>query len=455
MRKIAVIGYPNVGKSSLVNRLSGTSEAVVHETAGVTRDRKEVAADWNGRGFVLVDTGGIDEAERDSMSAAIRAQARAALDDCDAVLFVVDAKSGLRPGDEEVGVMLRSSPLPVLLAANKCDTVDVIPFTAEFHRLGLGDPIPVSAAEGLGTGDLLDRIVELLGEEAVIGPEREQPVRLALIGRPNAGKSSLVNRLLGEDRVIVSDVAGTTRDSIDTPLEIPAELAGGRSRTVLLVDTAGLRRRAKMDGTLEEAAALRSQRAAERAAVALVVCDAIDGVTSQDLRIAEMSMRSGCATALVLNKWDLVRDSGRDPDEVLADAQDLVRTRSRLRPRVLTASALTGRHVTRLLAEAVGLSDRASERIPTSLLNRFLAEAVEARQPPAVRGKRLKLLYGAQTETSPPRFAIQVNSRSRITKAYAYYIENRLRERFNLEGVPIVIDLVEHSSRRGERARAM
>ena len=451
MRKIAVIGYPNVGKSSLVNRLSGTREAVVHETAGVTRDRKEVPAEWNGRRFTLIDTGGIDEAERDSMAQAIRGQANAALKDCDGALMVVDAKAGLRPGDEEVADMLRRSHIPIILAANKCDSVTTIPFAAEFHKLGLGEPVPVSAAEGLGIGDLLDRISMLLGEEIPIGPMLEEPVRLALIGRPNAGKSSLVNQLTGEDRVIVSEIAGTTRDAIDTPLEIPAELAGGRARTVLLVDTAGLRRNAKIDGSLEQAAALRSRRAAERATVALVVCDALDGVTTQDLRIAELSMQSGCATALVLNKWDLVKDSGREPDDVLADAQALVGTRSRLRPRVLTASALTGRHVSRLLTEAVGLADRASERIPTPMLNRFLSEIVAARQPPAVQGKRLKLIYGAQTETSPPRFAIQVNSRSRITKAYAYYIENRLRERFNLEGVPIIIDLIEHRSRRGER----
>ena len=423
----------------------------MHETAGVTRDRKEVPAEWNGRRFTLIDTGGIDEAERDSMARAIRGQATAALKDCDGALMVVDAKAGLRPGDEEVADMLRRSHIPIILAANKCDSVTTIPFAAEFHKLGLGEPVPVSAAEGLGIGDLLDRISGLLGEDIPIGPTVEEPVRLALIGRPNAGKSSLVNQLTGEDRVIVSEIAGTTRDAIDTPLEIPAELAGGRARTVLLVDTAGLRRNAKIDGSLEQAAALRSRRAAERATVALVVCDALDGVTSQDLRIAELSMQSGCATALVLNKWDLVKDSGREPDDVLADAQALVGTRSRLRPRVLTASALTGRHVSRLLTEAVGLADRASDRIPTPLLNRFLSEIVAARQPPAVQGKRLKLIYGAQTEVSPPRFAIQVNSRSRITKAYAYYIENRLRERFNLEGVPIIIDLIEHRSRRGER----
>jgi len=430
VRKIAVVGYPNVGKSSLVNRLSGTKETVVHEMAGVTRDRKEVDAEWNGKRFILVDTGGIDEDDPDTMAASVRRQSMTALSDCDAALLVVDAKAGLRPGDEDVADMLRRSDIPVLLAANKCDTVKDIPYSAEFHKLGLGDPFAVSAAQGLGVGDLLDRLSDMIGDDLVFGPQPEAPVRLA---------------------VIVSPIAGTTRDSIDTPLIVPADLAGGRERQVLLVDTAGLRRAAKIEGELEQASAARARRAAERADVALVVCDAVEGVTAQDLRIAELAMQSGCATALVLNKWDLIRDSDQDADKVLQAAQDLAGSKLRLRPRVLTASALTGRQVSRLLAEAVAIADRSKERIPTPQLNRFLAEITEARQPPAVQGKRLKVLYGAQTETAPPRFAIQINSRSRITKAYVYYIENRLRERFRLEGVPIIMDLVEHRSRRSER----
>ena len=231
----------------------------------------------------------------------------------------------------------------------------------------------------------------------------------------------------------------------------PAELAGGRERPLLLIDTAGIRRSAKVDGTLEQASVLRSRRAAERSDVALVICDAEAGVTTQDLRIAELAMKSGCATALVLNKWDLVKDSEGDPDTILADAEAMAGTKLRLRPRVLTASALTGRQISRLLAEAIAIADRASTRIPTPQLNRFLAEATSARQPPAVRGQRLKLRYMAQIETKPPRFAVQVNSRARITKEYAYYIENRLRERFRMEGVPLVIDMVEGRERRSRR----
>jgi GTP-binding protein len=451
VKKIAVVGYPNVGKSSLVNRLSGKREAVVHESAGVTRDRKEIDAEWNGRSFTLVDTGGIDETEQGELAAAVRRQAVTAIGDCDVALLVVDAKAGLRPGDEEVADLLRRSGLAVMIAANKCDSISEEPNAAEFFRLGLGDPWPVSAAEGLGTGDLLDAIATLIGEEQGEGPIREPAVRLALIGRPNVGKSSLVNALTGSDRVIVSDMAGTTRDAIDTPLQAPAALAGGRDREVLLVDTAGIRRAAKVEGALEQASVLRSTRAAERADVALVVCDAQAGITSQDLRIAELAMKSGCATALVLNKWDLIRDSEQDPDTVLADAEALASSKLRLRPRVLTASALTGRQITRLLAEAIAIADRAGTRIPTPQLNRFLGEITSARQPPAVRGQRLKLFYMAQTETRPPRFAVQVNSRGRITKEYAYYLENRLRERFRMEGVPLIIDMVERRSRRSER----
>jgi len=451
VRKIAVVGYPNVGKSSLVNRLSGSREAVVHETAGVTRDRKEVEAEWNGKSFTLIDTGGIDETEEGEIAAAVRLQALTALEDCDAAMLVVDAKAGLRPGDEEVADLLRRSGLPVVLAANKCDSINEEPNAAEFHRLGLGEPWPVSASEGLGAGDLLDGICDLIGDGLIVGPEEEPPVRLALIGRPNVGKSSLVNALTGTNRVIVSDMAGTTRDAIDTPLMAPAELAGGRERPLLLIDTAGIRRSAKVDGTLEQASVLRSKRAAERSDVALVICDAEAGVTTQDLRIAELAMKSGCATALVLNKWDLVKDSEGDPDTILADAEAMAGTKLRLRPRVLTASALTGRQISRLLAEAIAIADRASTRIPTPQLNRFLAEATSARQPPAVRGQRLKLRYMAQIETKPPRFAVQVNSRARITKEYAYYIENRLRERFRMEGVPLVIDMVEGRERRSRR----
>jgi GTP-binding protein len=441
MLKVAIVGYPNVGKSSLINRLTGTREAVVHERPGVTRDRNELDCEWNGRRFILIDTGGVDFEDEDPLASSIRDQARAGLADAQVAVLVVDARAGVRPGDEEMADLLRRSPVPSIVAANKCDGVSDVPQAAEFHRLGLGEPLAVSAAQGLGSGDLLDRIVELLpaGEDE----PHDDTVRLAVIGRPNVGKSSLVNRFLGQERTIVSDLAGTTRDAIDTPL-----IVDGRGLT--LIDTAGIRRQSKVSDSVEYYTSLRSRRAAERADVALVVCDARDGVTAQDQRIAELAMKAGCATALVLNKWDIYEGD----ESGLEHERARVAEKLRLRPRVLTASALTGRHVARLLNEAIALGDRTAGRIPTPELNRFLAEAVQARQPPVGtrRGAgqhRLKLIYMAQIGERPPRFAIQVNSRTRVTRDYAYFLENRMRARYAMDGVPLIIDFVE----RGQRGR--
>ena len=373
--KVAIVGYPNVGKSSLVNRLSESREAVVHEAPGVTRDRKEIQTDWNGRPITLIDTGGVDLEDRREMAGLIQEQVRAALADSDAVVLVVDARAGTRPGDLDLADQLRRQALPVVVAANKVDTAGELPLAAEFHGLGLGDPIPVSAAQGLGTGDLLDRIAELSPDADEAVDERADSVRLAVIGRPNVGKSSLVNRFLGAPRVIVSPVAGTTRDAIDLPMTF-------EGRELILIDTAGLRRQAKVSESIEYYTTLRSRRAAERADVALVVCDATAGITAQDLRIAELAMRSGCATALALNKWDIAEEVDLEFERARAHQK------LRLRPRVLTASAKTGRHVERLLVEVVGLADRSRTRIPTPQLNRFLSDAVSNRQPPSGVGPR-------------------------------------------------------------------
>jgi GTP-binding protein len=432
LSKVAIVGYPNVGKSTLVNRLTESREAVVHPQAGVTRDRKEVEADWNGRSFLLVDTGGVDMEETDDLAKAVQRQARSALAECDVAVFVVDAVAGLRPGDAELARELRAADTPVVVAANKVDDALHQSAAADFYALGLGDPVAVSAAHGLGTGDLLDRIAAGLADV----PEREEETstKLAVIGRPNIGKSSLVNKLLGEDRVIVADLAGTTRDSIDTRIEV-------EGRPVTLIDTAGLRRRTKVAGTVDYYAQLRSEQAAERADVAIVLCDAKDGITSEDFRIAELAMQKRCATVVALNKWD-------ETDTDLEDARARVNTKLRQRPRLLAVSAKTGRGLTRLVAEALDLADRSAQRIKTAELNRFLDEVQQARQPPAKRGKRLKLYYLAQFETSPPRFALQVNDRSLVTRDWAYFLENRLRERFGLQGVPLVIDIKTTGGRR-------
>jgi GTP-binding protein len=445
--KIAVVGYPNVGKSSLVNRLTQSREAVVHERPGITRDRKELTTEWNGRRLTLIDTGGVDLEDEDPLAVSIQDQAREAIADAQVAVLVVDARAGVRPGDEEIAQILRGGEVPVVVAANKIDSPGDLVLVHDFHGLGLGEPLPVSAAQGLGTGDLLDRLIELGPDEGDETEEDEDLVRLAVIGRPNVGKSSLVNAFLGRDRVIVSPEAGTTRDAIDTPIEI-------EGRRMLLVDTAGIRRAAKVSESVEYYTALRSQRAAERADVALVVCDAQDGVTAQDMRIADMAMKAGCATALVLNKWDLTGGEGDPrgpgagigPDE-LDRERARVNRKLRLRPRVITASATSGRNVQRLLQEALSLADRATHRVPTPELNRFLSEVTGARQPPAKQGHRLKLLYMAQIGVRPPRFAIQVNSRTRVTRDYAYFVENRLRERYALEGIPVIIDFNERKQR--------
>ena len=445
--KVAVVGYPNVGKSSLVNRLTQSREAVVHERPGITRDRKELETEWNGRAFTLIDTGGVDLDDEDPLAVSIQDQARAALADAQVAMLVVDARAGLRPGDEEVADLLRRGRIPVVVVANKIDSPRDLPLAHDFHGLGLGDPMAVSAAQGLGTGDLLDRLVELLPPEEESDGSEDELVRLAVIGRPNVGKSSLVNAFLGRERVIVSEVAGTTRDAIDTELEVdtqPTTSAGTGGRRIRLVDTAGIRRQAKVQESVEYYTVLRSQRAAERADVALVVCDASDGVTSQDLRIAELAMKSGCATALVLNKWDLTGGDDFDLDHERAR----VARKLRLRTKVLTASAKTGRHVPRLLVEVLSLADRYGHRIPTPELNRFLGDVVATRPPPQKQGHRLKLLYIAQIGERPPRFSIQVNNRQKVTRDYAYFLENRLRERYALEGIPVIIDFAERKQRR-------
>ncbi|HEY7966494.1 MAG TPA: ribosome biogenesis GTPase Der [Solirubrobacteraceae bacterium] len=435
--KVAVVGYPNVGKSSLVNRLSGGREAIVHERPGITRDRKELDCEWNGRTFTLIDTGGVDFADLDPLAGSIREQAQAGIADADVAMLVVDARAGARPGEHEIADLLRRGDTPVLVVANKIDSASDIPLAAEFHALGLGEPVAVSAAQGLGTGDLLDRLVAMLPPASEAQEEDADTVRLAVIGRPNVGKSSLVNRFAGSERVIVAGEAGTTRDAIDLPLEVDG-------RALIVVDTAGMRRQSKIGESVEYYTTLRSQRAAERADVAMVVCDAVDGVTAQDLRVADLAMRTGCATLVVLNKWD-VKDERLDLDYERARLAEKLRQR----PRVLTVSALTGRNVSRLLSDAIALADRRAARIPTPELNRFLGETVQTRQPPAKQGHRLKLIYMTQIGTRPPRYAIQVNSRSRVTRDYAYFVENRMRERYGLDGVPLIIDFVE----RGERRR--
>jgi GTP-binding protein len=430
---VAIVGFPNVGKSTLVNRLVGGTEAVTSPEPGVTRDRKRLATEWNGIAFELVDTGGIDLGDEAELARDVQAQARLGIAEADAIVLVVDGRAGMRGGDADLAKTLRGSQVPVIVVVNKADRPNDYAITAEFHGLGLGDPIAVSATHGLGTGDLLDAITAALGDREPQA-DGDDATRVAVIGRPNVGKSSLVNAFLGSERVIVSDIAGTTRDAIDTEVEVDG-------RRTILVDTAGLRRRSKVAGTVDYYAQLRSERAVERADVAIIVCDASEGVTTEDMRVAEMAMKAGCASLLAMNKWDL---SETDID----DARARVERKLRLRPAVITCSATRGRNVATLLPRALELADKAAERIPTPELNRFVSGVVAKHPPPTKRGKRLRLYYAAQIGESPPRVAIQVNDRKLIARDWAYHLENRMRETYELEGVPLIIDFVPASGRR-------
>ena len=427
---VAIVGFPNVGKSTLVNRLTGTRAAVVHETSGVTRDRKELVCEWTGRRFLLVDTGGVDIADETPITRSIAVQAREAVTEADLVLFVVDAQLGITPGDEEVAQILRESHKPVLVLANKIDDPKHDSLAFELHKLGLGDPVPISALHGHGAGDLLDEIVRYLESHAA-APREELPpeaIRVAILGRPNVGKSSLVNALLGRERVIVSEIPGTTRDSIDTVLQ-------RGDRTFVLVDTAGLRRKRKHRQGIEYYSELRALEAAERADVALVLIDATQGVVEQDLAIADVSRKADCATLVVLSKWD-------ETTVRLEDVRKRLRRRLRQRPTFIAVSAHSGRGLERLLDTVAELFDRYAARVPTPELNNVLAELGKIREPPMRKGRRLNVLYGTQIHERPPRLRIYVNDPTLVTRDYGFWVENELRERFGLDGVPVSIDFV-------------
>jgi len=424
---VAIVGFPNVGKSTLVNRLTATRTAVVHETPGVTRDRKELLCDWSGTYFRLIDTGGIDREDTGPFGPQVANQAREAVEEADLVLMVVDAKVGVTPGDEELAEILRASRRPVLVLANKLDDPRRDLEALEFHRLGLGDPIPISALHGHGTGDLLDEVVSRLPGRSE-RPVGEEAIKVAILGRPNVGKSSLLNALLGRERVIVSEVPGTTRDAIDTVLRRD-------DTTFVLVDTAGLRRKRKQRQGIEYYSELRALEAAERADVALVVVDASEGVVDQDLAVADVARKAQCATIVVLSKWDVTEIR-------IEDVRPRISTRLRQRPPLIAVSAHTGRGLERLLALVEDLFARYSGRIATAELNRALQELREKRQAPGRRGRRLNLLYGTQVSSRPPRFRLFVNDRRLVTRDYGYWVENELRARFGLDGVPVSIDFV-------------
>ena len=423
---IAIVGRPNVGKSTLFNRIAGGRRAIVDDRPGVTRDRHFAPADWNGRHFWLVDTGGWI-GDKDVLSNAIRSQIETAIEQSDAILFVVDVREGVHPADLEVAEVLRPVGDQVIVVANKSDNMpDDLGYLA-FHELGLGDPQPVSASTGKGSGDLLDVLVALVPET----PEPEAPdvIQVAVVGRPNVGKSSLVNRLLGEERTVVAPEAGTTRDAVDSPLRY-------HGRTLNFIDTAGLRKRSKVEDEIEFYSALRSRRAIERADVSVLVVDASIGVHVQDLKIAQSALERGSGLVVAVNKWDLVQDK----DTTLADrGTKEVTSRAPFMKSYpfVYLSALTGFRARKVLDLIMSVAETREIRIPTSDVNRNLESLVMRNQPPQLSGKEVKLFYASQVGTKPPTFAVVSNRPDAIPESYKRFIERGFREAWGFSGVPL------------------
>ncbi len=424
---VAVVGRPNVGKSTLVNRIAQVDEAIVHEMRGVTRDRSYHKADWNGMDFTLIDTGGIEMGNEDVFQGSIRNQAFEAAREADVIVFLVDGKTGINADDEEVARILRRSDKPIFLAVNKMDTPGRGDELWEFYQLGLGDPWPVSATHGHGTGDLLDEIVEELRKLDVDFEEEEPGINVAIIGRPNAGKSSLTNRLTNNERSIVSDVAGTTRDAVDTVVEHEGQL-------YRIVDTAGLRRKSQIDEDVEYYGFVRAMRAIDRADVALLVIDGTLGLTNEDQRVAGYAAERGCAMAILLNKWDIVEgpEAKAEVRERIADRMTFVGYAP-----VVAISALTGKKVDRVW-EVIDQAYAAYSRvIPTNQLNTFLSQIRESGHTISKGKAILRMKYVTQTATCPPQFTFFANRPDIVDDNYERYLENRLREHFDLVGTPI------------------
>lgn len=425
---VAIVGRPNVGKSTLVNRIAQVDDAIVHEMRGVTRDRSYHNADWNGVDFKLIDTGGIEVGSDDAFQGSITAQALEAARQADVIVFVVDGKVGVNADDEEVARILRRSNKPVLLAANKMDHPKMEEGLWEFYQLGLGDPWPVSAMHGNGTGDLLDEVVRHLRElDVAQGEDEVEAVNVAIIGRPNAGKSSLTNRLTDNDRSIVSDVAGTTRDAIDTLVEHDGT-------TYRIVDTAGLRRKSQIDQDVEYYGFVRAMRAIDRADVALLVVDSSIGLTNEDQRVAGYAAERGCAMVIVLNKWDLVE--GPDEKQKIRDRIADRMTFVGYAP-VVAISALTGKKVQRIWEAIDEAFENYSRVIPTGKLNAFLTTIRESGHTISKGKAILRMKYVTQTATKPPRFTFFCNRPDVVDDNYERYLENRMREAFPLVGTPI------------------
>ncbi len=425
---VAVVGRPNVGKSTLFNRLTGSRLSIVEDTPGVTRDRIYHEAEWNGKNFLLIDTGGIEPETDSTLLAQMRDQAEVAIGHADVILFLCDLQSGLTDSDRDIATMLRKARKPVVVGVNKVDRIgDTPPEFYEFYALGFEDVFPLSSLSGSGTGDLLDRVVELLPEETT-DENAEESIRVAVIGKPNAGKSSLVNRISGEERSIVSDMAGTTRDAIDTPIE-------NEYGKYVLVDTAGIRRNAKIEDRVEKYSVLRATMAVENSDVCLILVDATEGVTAQDERIAGLAHNAGKASILLINKWDLPVKDNDTFDEFKKKAYNALSYMT-YAP-ILFVSAKTGQRLEKLFPLINEVYREGCKRITTGVLNDFLADITSRVQPPTDKGRRLKIYYMTQTGTNPPTFAVFCNSAELFHFSYQRYIENCLRNAFGFKGTPI------------------
>ncbi|AYE33135.1 ribosome biogenesis GTPase Der [Clostridium septicum] len=427
---VAIVGRPNVGKSTLFNRLAGQRISIVQDTPGVTRDRVYAQAEWLNYNFTMIDTGGIEPEREDIIVKQMRRQANIAIETADVIVFIVDGKEGLTPADHEVANMLRKSKKPVVLVVNKVDSLKEEDNAWEFYNLGIGDPITISASQGLGLGDMLDRVVEHF--DRVDGEEEEEDiVKIAMMGKPNVGKSSLINRLLGEERLIVSEVAGTTRDAIDSNLET-------KEGKFTLIDTAGLRRKSKVKEEIERYSVIRTYAAIERADVCILMIDATEGVTEQDEKIVGFAHEMNKAIMVIVNKWDLIEKDDKTMQKYKEDLQ--MKLKFLKYAKYLFISAKTGQRAHKVLEVAKECYDNYCKRVSTGVLNDVISKAVLMKEPPIVGLKRMKIYYATQVATKPPKFVFFVNDSSASHFSYQRYLENQLRESFNFEGTGIQIE---------------
>ena len=435
---IAIVGRPNVGKSMLFNKIIGQRLSIVEDTPGVTRDRIYGESDWNGRKFTLIDTGGIEPRTDNQILAFMREQAEIAIDHADVIVFLTDVKTGITASDQEVANMLLRSGKPIVLAVNKVDQ-GMSPDIYEFYNLGLGDPIAVSAVHGHGTGDLLDECIKYFPPEEE-EEEEDDAIQVAIIGKPNVGKSSLTNKILGQQRTIVSNVAGTTRDAIDSRFE-------NEKGKYVFIDTAGMRKKSRVEEAIEKYSVLRAQMAIDRCDVCLILIDATEGVTEQDTKVAGLAHEAGKASIIVVNKWDLVEKDGKTMDKM---RQEIYRDLSYMTyAPILFISALTGQRVDRLFELINYVNDQSATRITTGMLNNVLEDAQTRVQPPTDKGRRLKIYYVTQAGIKPPHFVFFCNDARLFHFSYQRYLENQLRNTFGLEGTPIKITIRQKGDKEG------